>query len=57
MTVGRMDLGQAWAAAHIVGRAGALAAKEFGEATLATDALSQFPRVLWKQRRPRVGSR
>ncbi len=47
MTVGRTDLGQAWAAAraaaHIVGQAGELAAKEFGEATLATDALSQFP--------------
>ncbi len=54
---GRTPFDAARAAAHIVGRAGELAAKEFGEATLATDALTQFPRVLWKQRRPRVGSR
>lgn len=34
------------AAAFLVGRAGALAAEDLGESTLASDALAQFPRAL-----------
>ncbi|HVM44745.1 MAG TPA: NAD(P)H-hydrate dehydratase, partial [Candidatus Thermoplasmatota archaeon] len=43
---GQTPFDAARVAAHVVGRAGALAAQELGESTLASDALARVPQVL-----------